>query len=149
MASDQNTFPISVLVEQTCFPTGAANGESFRSAVCQCLKTSDEATANITANGLNNLLNFDFNTTSVVKPSTEQPPVQCANATFVPARNLFVCDAEGVQRAGACRCPKDIPFFGWNRSVPAECFEFVTAATEGGKCLAPAAPALAASSGTY
>jgi hypothetical protein len=117
---------------------------SFKSLVCECLNSQDEAFVNLTASSLNAVLSFDFNTTTVVPPADVQPPEQCSNATFVPARNLYVCDAEG--QPGACDCPKNIPFFVWGSAVPAECFEFVTAAAEGGKCLAPAAAALSASS---
>lgn len=149
-------LPVSLL---SCFSVRAATTSkaspraqpTFRSIICGCLDflaSQDEAIANCTASALNTLLNFDLNTTTVVPPAAAdvQPPAQCANATFVPTRNLFVCNAEGVQPANACECPKDTPFSDWDSNVAAECFEFVTAAAEGGKCLAPAAPALVASS---
>jgi hypothetical protein len=143
---------------QTCFSLRTAASKkaspqaqsSFQSIVCGCLESlesQDEATANNTASALNAVLRFDFNTTTVVPPKDVQAPAQCANATFVPARNLFVCNAQGplVRPADACQCPKDVPFSNWGSDISAECFEFVVAAAEGGKCLVPAAPALIAS----
>jgi hypothetical protein len=137
----------------TLFPTKTTPSKrkspepvDFRTFVCECLQEPDEDSLTKFASGLNAVLNFDFNATTAVIPADVQPPKQCSNATFVPARNLYVCDAEGVTQPGACKCPKRDAFYAWDLDVPVECFEFVAAAAEGGKCLAPAAAALSASS---
>lgn len=120
---------------------------SFRSAVCDCLRNPHN-TADVSdkiANSLNAVLGFNFTTLSVAPLRDVGAPAQCSNATFVPARNLYVCNAEGVaaNSTDACKCPKSNAFYTWSSPLtPTGCFDFVTAAAEGGKCLAPsAAPA--------
>jgi hypothetical protein len=125
--------------------------EGFRAAVCGCLRNTAETSledAIIIANSINAVLGFNFTTISVEPPRDVKAPAQCSNATFVPPRNLFVCNAEGVasNSTDVCTCPKAIPFFLWYYAdTVLACFDFVTAVAEGGKCaqacLTPTAPA--------
>lgn len=118
----------------------------FRAAFCECLKNKDlsEDEVNTYASSLNAFLGFNLTLVSAAPLPDVEPPAPCSSATFVPPRNLFVCDAEGVaaNSTDACTCQKGAPFYLWGnnerRKNPASsgCFEFVAAVAQGGQCLA-------------
>jgi hypothetical protein len=111
---------------------------TFQSTACGCLAdpSLSEADAITLANSMNGFLNFNYTSGVVIPPTNVTVPAECPDAAFVPALDLYTCNAVGVNFSSpdACMCPFAISFSGFD-IASAGCIAFITAAAEGGTCL--------------